>query len=108
MKKLYGFMGLFGFVLTLCGAGAEEASFAECAIVSCLGTLILCLSVLLCKIHTIRMRKLRRKYMIMKKKCVKVSSVPCECVRHTPHPGILAIISSDGSPTQNAKQTAVC
>lgn len=64
MKKLYGLMGLTGFVLMIGAAGASErVSFYKTAAMMAFGLALLLVSLLLTKSHNMRMRKKRQLYM---------------------------------------------
>lgn len=60
MKKLYGIMGLAGFILIIGAAGgADNTDFSTTVVLMLTGVAMLCLSPLLTRIH-IRYRKYRR------------------------------------------------
>lgn len=94
MKKLYGLMGLTGFIMMVGGAGGADAvSFGEALGVMTIGLSLLLLSLALVKFHNMRMRKRRQLY--MKRKAAYCRNTAAECVtlhRRTPA-GITEIIS---------------
>ena len=94
MKKIYGLMGLTGFILMIGGAGgADTTSFMTSFYIMTAGLALILLSLMLVKSHNIRMRK--KRYLYMKRKAEhekNVASVYIPVERKTPS-GISAIIS---------------
>lgn len=94
MKKLYGLMGLTGFILMIGTAGASErASFHETAVMMAFGLALLLVSLLLTKSHNIRMRKRRQLYMKRKSELKKALGETASVKRRIPS-GISEIIGS--------------
>ena len=94
MKTIYGIMGFIGLMTMIGGAGcADHVSFGKAMGVMFSGLALLMLSMLLIKIHDIRMRRKRHMYMRRGAQYINATVQSRKiCRRKTPE-GISMIIS---------------
>lgn len=68
MKKLYNFLGFAGFITMLCATGLNEnVDFGTVLFTMSAGITMILISMLLTKMHDIRVRRKRRQYLFAKR-----------------------------------------